>query len=61
VEEELNYLSEKIEVADFELVRLKQNKACLCSVQAKDYYTEKITQQEQEIKLLNNILSALIT
>ena len=59
MEQELNYLSERIESADLELIRLKQNKACLESIKAKEHYAGKIKEKEKEINLLNNILSAL--
>jgi hypothetical protein len=59
MEQELNYLSEKIEDIEMELIRCKQNKACLCSQQAKDYYTDKINETTIEKQLLESILSAL--
>ena len=59
MEEELNYLSETIKNADLEIIRLKQNKACLESKIAKDHYAEQINKKAKEKQLLENILNSL--
>ncbi len=60
MEEELNYLSEKIEVVEIEIDKAKSELNChVNSQQANNYYQKKVTSLEKEKQLLNNILAAL--
>jgi len=60
MEEELNYLSEKLEYIEIEIDICKASLNChVNSQQANSYYKEKAASLEKEKQLLNNILSAL--
>ncbi len=60
MEDEFNYLSEKIEVVEIEMDIAKASLNChVNSQQANSYYQKKVTSLEKEKQLLNNILAAL--
>lgn len=59
MKEELNYLSEKIDIIEGKLDILKVNKSKYTSCIELNYYRNTVYQKTKELRLLNNMLSKL--
>ena len=59
MEEELNYLNDKVEGLILEMTILEQRQARSTSKESLKYYMDKINKNESEKQILENILSVL--